>query len=710
MLISLNWLSDFVDLPSSLDARELAEHFTLTCAEVEDVIQVRKGDRTPAETISTIDDWVIEIENKSITHRPDLWGHYGIAREIAAMLALPLKVLEVAPGDELDDESLPTIPIEIDDPKACPRYSGMVIEGVGSSRRAGIAELMQARLANVNIRPINALVDLSNYVMAELGQPTHAFDAAKVDKIEVAISQGGEKFSTLDEMVRTMPTGTVMIQSNRKNVAIGGIMGGLDTEVTAMTKSVLLESANFDAVTIRRAATALGLRTEASARFEKSIDPAMTVLAIARFIHLARQQFSDLELVSHLSDCFPNPPAPLSVSVDPGYVSALIGKNISLAQMKSILETLEFKVTDHEDRVDVLVPSFRATKDIECEADVIEEIARFIGFGNIEPALPRATVRFFEPNRLHALEKRSLEVFCLSEGYHEIRDYNWYSREWLEQLGYNPGPSITLKNPAMQSADHMRKSLVPGLLQAAELNRRELPALKIANIGSVFEPAGDSAKVETMQRRNLGLLSMTRSKKAEDQLLEDMKGSLSKWARATLDRELMFTEAGDAALPWENPRQAARLKCDGRQIGMISSVPLDLRRRIDEHFTAWSVVVAELILTDLADHKREARRLTPIPEFPVVDLDFSVLTDADRHYEHLHERLCSFNHVLLRRLSFEGSYTGQNLPAGKRSLLLRAHIGDARRTLTDDDIKGFSRDFETFLEGCGLEMRRQMSP
>ncbi len=704
MLVSVSWLRDFVDIPPEVDPRELAERFTLTCAEVEDVVQIKKGDRTPAETVSTIDDWVIEIDNKAITHRPDLWGHYGIAREIAAMLGLTLKPLEVVPGDELDDESLPTIPIEIDDAKACPRYSGILIEGV---RPQPSPELMQARLANVNIRCINALVDLSNYVMAELGQPTHAFDAARVDKIEVAISQGGEKFTTLDGVRRTVPPGTVMIQRNRENVAIGGVMGGLETEVTAMTKTILLESATFDAATIRRAATAMGLRTEASARFEKSLDPAMTVLAIARFIFLARQQFPDLKLTSHLSDCFPDPAAPLSVSVDPVYVSALIGKNISLAQIKGILEALEFKVTDHEDRVDVLVPSFRATKDIECEADIIEEIARFIGFGNIEPVLPHAQVRYFEPNRIHGLEKRSLRMFCLSEGYHEIHDYNWYHQDWLKRLGYDPDDSMTLLNPAACGTEKLRKSLVPGLLYAAELNRRELPALKMVNIGSVFEGSGEvAAKVKDLQSRHLGLLSMTRSKKAEDHLLEEMKGSLNKWARALFDGEVSFVAVGDAGLPWENAQKTAHMKLGEQRIGLITAVPLDLRRKIDEHFTAWSVALAELNLTALADRKSQARMLPPIPEFPIVELDFSLLSDADRCYEELHQQLRTFGHPLLRRLSFEGSYQGKNLPAGKRSILLRARIGDRRRTLNDDDIKAFSQTFEEFLRDHGLEIRR----
>lgn len=704
MLISLNWLRDFVDIPADADVHSLAERFTTTCAEVEDVTHIEEGGRTPAETVATAEDWVIEIDNKSITHRPDLWGHYGIARETAAMLKLPLKSPALAENDLLVDESRPEIPIEIDDPQLCPRYSGIMLEGV-SSKPSSLD--MQARLAAVGIRPINALVDMTNYVMAELGQPMHAFDGDKVSRIEVAVSRPGEKFVTLDGVERTLPAGALMIQSARRNVALAGIMGGLDTEVTPATRRILLESANFDAATIRRCAATLGHRTDASARFEKSLDPALTVPAIARFIHLARQQFPDLRLTSRLSDCFPNPPQPRCIRIEPGYVAALIGKSVSLAQMKDILEALEFKVDDHDDHVEVMVPSFRATKDIEGQADVIEEIARFVGYENIEPQLPHATVRHFEPNAMHRLERQTLRVLCLSEGYHEIHDYNWYHDDWLRRLGYDPGESITLKNPAAAGMNKLRKTLAPGLLYAAELNRRELPTLKLLNIGSVFDGStSDAAKPDDLQRRHLGLLSMIRNKKAEDHLLDDMKGSLCKWTRELFGRDLSFVAAGRVSLPWEHPQKRAGITLGDREVGRISATPLDLRRKIDEHFAAWSVVLAELNLTALADCTAEVRKLPPISEFPVVELDFSILVDAAGRYEELSKQLGSFEYPLLRRLTFEGSYQGGSLPPGHRSILLRACIADDRRTLTDEDISAFSSAFERFLTSLGLELRR----
>lgn len=703
MLISLNWLREFVDIPESLDPRELGERFTITTAEVEEVVHLKPGDTTAAETVCEVEDWVIEVDNKSITHRPDLWGHYGIAREVAAMLRVDLKPLDVTDGERLDDAALPEIPITIDDAMRCPRYSGLAISGVKDQPSPS---WMQARLAHVGIRPINALVDLTNYVMAEIGQPMHAFDGDVVKRIEVAVRAGGEKFTTLDGVERTLPPDAVMIQADRRDVALAGIMGGLHTEVGPQTKTILLESANFDAATIRRCATALGHRTEASARFEKSLDPALTVLAIARFVQLAEPMFPEVTLASRLSDCFPHPPEPLLVQVDPGFVSKFIGRNIAFAEMKSILEALEFKIEDGDDTIGVAVPSFRATKDIESEADIIEEIARFVGYGNIPPQLPQATLRRFLPNAQHQIERRTLELLCGGEGYFEIHDYNWYHEDWLAKLHYDPEPSVRLRNPAASGLTRMRHSLVPGLLHAAELNRRTWPAVRLLNIGSTFVPA-DSASddIQLQQCRHLGLAAMTRGKKAADDLLVDIKQSLSRWARTLLDAVVSYRSAAPSA-PWEESQRTVEILIGGEPVGRVSAINLETRRHIDEHFTAWSVVVAEVDLGRCGPVRAPQHRLLEVPPFPEVALDYSVLVNADRNYEQLVSGLQQFDHGLLRRLSLEGSYEGKNLPAGKRSLLLRARIGEATRTLQEDDIKGFASALETFITDHGLEIRR----
>jgi phenylalanyl-tRNA synthetase beta chain len=797
MLISLNWLRDFVDLPAGLDVHRLAERFTMTCAEVEGVERIEVGAKgliaarietieplaqtrdlrrvvvdTGKERLTTIsaapvlhtgrcvvfappgartqatgkiesaqvagqasagmildgaslgiamaedeaifcppgmpageaippemlDDWVIEVDNKSITHRPDLWGHYGIARELAAMFDVPLRDYPLAPLAELTGDPLPEIPITIDDPERCPRYSGLRMTGVGHQP----APLwMQVRLGHVGMRPIDCLVDLSNYIMAELGQPTHAFDGDKLAGIEVGLAAEGAKFTTLDGVARTLPPNALMIQARRRDVALAGIMGGLETEVSAGTRSILLESANFEAAGIRRCATALGLRTEASARFEKSLDPANTVRAIQRFVFLARQEFPELALASRLSDCFPNPPRPISVDIDPRFVRRFMGHDVSDAEMTRILTAIGFEVAPAEDKLRVKVPSYRATKDIRIEADVIEEIARNVGYDNIASKLPEVAVRHFPANAQHVRERDTLRELCLGRGYAEIHGYIWYDDEWVRTLGMPAPDSITLRNPAAAGQETLRTALLPGLLAAGNRNRHQLDAFKLIEIGTVFTPGDDVAN----QSRHLGLLCARRGKQTEDALFAELKGDLETWAWHVLGCTVAFSQADGDQPVWAHPQKTAAVVVGGVPCGTVSVVPLALRRAMDEHLGSWGLAWAELALDALTEVHRESTQLERAAEFPEVELDFSMLVPAELRYGAVNERLAGFAHPLLRQISFVTAYTGKSVPAGKRSLTYRVRIGAMDRTLTDADLTEFRKQFTACIADCGFESR-----
>ncbi len=694
MLISLNWIRDFVDLPGNVDPRALAERFTVTTAEVEGVEQVG-------------DDWIIEIDNKSITHRPDLWGHYGIAREIAAMYGLPLKPYPVTPLDELMDKNLPQVPIVIDDLAKSPRYSALRFSG---AKARPSPPWMQARLTHVGLRPIDILVDLTNYIMAELGQPMHAFDAKGIDRIEVAAAQPGEKFATLDGVQRTMPPGALMIQSNRRSIAIAGVMGGADTEITSATMDLLLESANFEPATIRRCAAALGLRTDASARFEKSLDPNNTVLAIQRFVHLARPELPDLRLTSRLSDAFPSPPRPVSIRIDPKFVSSYVGREVAAGQIEKILTALAFKVRPDGNKLEATVPSFRATKDIGIEADITEEVARFVGYSSIEPALPIVTIRYTKPDAMHRLERETLELLCRGMSYAEIHRYIWFDDNWLSTLGYDHGATIKLRNPAAAGQERLRTTLIPGLLAAIDLNRRHLDRFELLEIGSVFQSAirNSQSAIPDNEERHLALAVVAPGRKPahEDELLRRLKTDLETWAFQSFGQGLSYA-AADAAAPWEHEAKTAtvQLKPDGVPLGRITVVPVAAKRRIDEHLIAWSIAVAELNLSAVVDVAPAARKLAPVPPHPRIDLDFSVMSPADRRYMEIERELAGYDHPLLHRLAFVDSYEGGAVPAGMRSFTFRATIADPNRTLTDEDIQQFRASFIAFLQGRGLTLR-----
>jgi phenylalanyl-tRNA synthetase beta chain len=645
-------------------------------------------------------DWIIDIDNKSLTHRPDLWGHYGIARELAAMLGLKLKKYPVTPIAKLQDESLPQVPIEIDDPMLCRRYCGLMMTGL----KAQPAPLwMQVRLARVGMRPINLIVDLTNYVMADLAQPMHAFDGDKVDRIEVAVTKPADRFRTLDAVDRVMPAGALMIMSHRNPIALAGIMGGADTEVTETTEKLLLESANFDPACIRKTAGALGHRTEASARFEKSLDPEFTVLGIQRFHYLAARELPRMRLVSRLSDCYPTKMPPITVEVDLDYASRFMGQPVTFDQAKRVLERIAFKVSKGKNHSMVVkVPTFRATKDISIQADILEELARFIGYDNIRPELPRVTVRALEPDRMHHLQARSLAMMCEGRGYYEVHSYIWYDADWLKTINYQPNPTLELRNPAAAGQERLRREMAPNMLAFVDRNRHFFSDIRLAEIGSVFEPAAPGQ--DDAQYRHLTLARAGRGDEAA--LLKAVKADVETWVQQMTGRQVSYRQvAADKVLPWESPLQTVEVLADDRILGRVTVVPVECRLRIDQHLRRLGIVLAELRLNTIVDLDPPTTKLGRIPTFPEVELDFSVLTPAERHYAALADQLRAFSHPLLQRLWFVDSYEGAPIPAGQRSITLRARLGAAERTLTDDDLTAFRQAFVQYLETAGLKLR-----
>ncbi len=802
MLISLNWIKDYVDLPGALDPRDLAERLTVTTAEVEGTQRIVIGaeglivarvesvqpigenaklkeamlDLGGGKTATTVtaapvlhpgdhviyappgasvarlgtirestvanrpsvgmilpgdalgmelaaseavflgeefqpgdplaaelfEDWVIEIDNKSLTHRPDLWGHYGIAREIAAMLEMPLKPYPLAPAEMLHEGSRPAFSVSIANPHACRRYSGIVVEGV-PTRPAPL--WMQLRLGRVGLRPISGLVDLTNYIMTDLGQPMHAFDAAHADAIEVDWAKDGETFETLDGVKRTLTGDDLMIQSGGKSVAIAGVMGGAETEVSESTRSLLLESANFDPTTIRRTAGRLGLRTDASARFEKSLDPAHTETAIRRFLHLAREIYPDLSLATRLGDCFPSPPQSVHVSVNPQHVSRTIGAELSIDRATKILAPLGFGVSAQETAWRVSVPSFRAANDVSIEADVIEELARYVGYGNIPPAMPQVAMRRFEPNARHRLEKNTLTHFTSAEGFNEIHGYLWYDTAWLTQLGIDSGVCVELKNPAAAGLERFRRSLVPGLLAAANRNRHHFTKFSLIEMGSVFEP-GDP---DDRECRHVGLLMARRAKKADEALLIQLKGAVERWAWYQYARRINYVPtplaSAEAIGPWACPHRSASILLADTCVGSLSVIDSTLKRKMDDHWASWSIAWAELRLDGPALIDPRTESLSTIPAFPLVEMDFSFVVPATTAFAQVIDALGRFEHAAHRQTRFVESYEGKSVGSGKRSLTVRLIAGDTARTLSQSDTDDFHAAFETHLKGCGYEIR-----
>lgn len=432
---------------------------------------VLEGDYAPGTDIKSIidiDDVIIEIDNKSLTNRPDLWGHYGIAREIAAIYGRELKPMNLDNLEGSKDKA--KLDISVEDTEKCLRYSGLKIDGV---KKLETPLNMKVRLFYCGMRSISPLVDLTNYLMLEMGQPMHAFDSRQVESgIVVRSTKETTSFKTLDGVERKLPEDVLLICTKERPVAIAGIMGGENSEVLEDTTSILLESATFEGSSIRKSSTKIGLRTEASARYEKMLDPNMTVQAIQRFVKLLRDMQPDIQFASALTDVYCNKLEPIDIEITKPYIDKYIGNTLSTEKMVEILRALEFKVDVDGDTFRIKVPTFRATKDITIKVDIIEEITRVFGYDNIQPKTLDIALKPLQYNEERLLDHKVKEILSERFGASEVNSYIWYDNIFNSRVGIETNAQVKVLNPQAHDSNTLRDSMVPGMLSFAEKMKR----------------------------------------------------------------------------------------------------------------------------------------------------------------------------------------------------------------------------------------------
>ena len=428
-------------------------------------------------------DPVLDLDNKSLTHRPDLWGHYGFARELSAILKRPLKALDLVP----EWDSAPgEIPIRIEDEEGCPHYLCLRIDLGSPVGKSG--EAIARRLEAVGVRPHNDFVDLTNYLMLEIGQPSHAFDLDLVEGPEIAIlaAAEGETLTTLDGVSRKLFPRDLVIADARKNIALAGLMGGKETEIHEGTRRVLLESGVFHPTRVRRTSGKHSLRTDASSRFEKSLDPVLAPLALRRFAYL-------LEL-HRPQDTVLGPPSTAgvlqerkgTVSLSIPMASTALGLSLEPSGVETNLEALGFTTAMDGEAVTVEVPSWRATRDVEGPEDLLEEVGRLVGYDKIQAVPLLAPVQApIRDSRLVLARDLARRMAAAHQG-HETQGYSFLAETWVEKLGLDPKSFLRIRNPVQDGVPLVRKDPIASLLQQAEGNLREFPR------GALFELSKDT--------------------------------------------------------------------------------------------------------------------------------------------------------------------------------------------------------------------------
>ncbi len=650
---------------------------------------------TPLAELIPAEDLIVEIDNKSLTHRPDLWGHYAFARELSAIFRRALRPLPVADLGVYD--RLPAFPLKVEDPQGCPCYG--CLEFTLSAGAVPSPLVMQRRLHALGQRTYNLLVDMTNYAMLELAQPTHAFDGDLVRAIRVARMGRDGTFTTLDGQQRPLLADDLLIFNQDEPVALAGVMGGLNSEVRDSTTRVLLESANFWGSRIRRTAVRLDLRTESAQRFEKNQPPVNVKVAIARILKLVQdaganpQVTSRLTLAGDLEDRF----RPLEMSRQS--LCTMAGKEIPDDEVVSILCRLGFQASFQGDRLLVGIPPHRSERDIAIPADILEEVLRIYGYGKIEPKMPSVPIHPVHVHKPLRIEHKARRLLAAGHRFVEVHNYGWTDDRWLAQLGVDPRRPLVLKNPSAQQNRLLRTTLMPNLLALVRPNRVHRDSFRLLEIGHVYWQADDGGSVE--RNRLAGVSYSPGSQPPLEEHFRAIRGALEDLGRV-IGGQFTFAAGTQGDAPWQIPAHWAGVLCDGRPVGGLGVLTGKILQTVVEE---GQVVWFELAMDDLEGTLYPEVKYRPAPEFPGSWQDFSLVWDVARGFAALEERLDRFSHPLVMRREFLYVYKGKGLPPGKGSYTFRYWLGSWDHTLTSDEIDGFRRALLEFLQSEDIPLR-----
>jgi phenylalanyl-tRNA synthetase beta chain len=676
MKISPHWLRDFVDLP--VDYPRLADELTLAGVAVEGISG--EGENT-----------VFEME--ITTNRPDAMNHYGVAREASALYDLPLKpiVPKLPPSQGKSD-----VTIDIQEPELCPRFTAREIRGVTVKPSP---PHIAGRLQLLDQRPISNAVDATNYVLWESGKPTHVFDLDLLEgrRLVIRKARAGETLKTLDGVERKLSTEDLVVADAKKPVGLAGVMGGFDTMITEKTKNILIESAWWDPVTVRRMSKRHGIHTDASHRFERGADFESTVPSTNRVAELILESGGGtpvgdvIDVIARQLDLAP-------VELNPREVHRILGEKFSTLEISRILTRLGFTMLPGgEDSYLVHIPSWRL--DIEREIDIIEELARLHGYDKFPNTLPAYSG---EVRDLPDAQKDTrLRSSLLALGYNETISLTFISREDAKR--FSTAPELDLANPLSDEASVMRTSMVPSMLNMLTYNlNRGSDNVRLFEFGNVFEASG--AKALEMKRISIGatgsmdaevVRGLAPGAAARPFSFFDLKGDIESLL-APFSQWTLYYDAQTA--DYYHPGRSARAVLDGATVAQFGQIHPDVAaaRKLRQ-----DVFVAEIYLDRLYQHDLRQPRYEALPRFPAVERDFSFVFDDGVEFSKIYESVCGLGIAELRSFVPVEIFRGEKVGAGKYSILMRAKLQSSERTLRDDEVATWAGQIAKALEGLG---------
>ena len=656
---------------------------------------------TPLADALDLNDIILEIDNKSMTNRPDLWGHYGIAREIAALYDLPMTQFH---HFDRNVENTSGFHVTVEDAERCPRYLSAQIEGLNVKPAP---YQMQNRIWKVGMRPINALVDITNYVMLATGQPTHAFDSDHIAGHVIVRRAGeGEKLLLLNGKELALSSDDLVIADDAGVVGLAGVMGGAKDSILPDTSKVILEVANFDAKGIRRTALRYDNRTEASARYEKAIDPERCDQAFDLSMQLFSQLYPEMK-VTGLVDQYPEHLKPAEIDVALSWLERRLGKHLSPDEIKHKMELLGYGITFNGDNMHVVVPTWRSTGDVSIQADIMEEVARMYGYENFE-AEPITTTFDGAINQLDKdLERRIKEYLAIRCGMQEIFTYPWMEESYVNAVLQSTEGILSLSTPPSPAERFVRSSLLPNLCKAVVKNERYFDEFSIFETAQVFRDENytspyDPREKLPSQRKNVAGAFATTGKDITA-LFRKAKGVVEMMARYVHMEALTFKQAEKPVwadnVVWLNIYRGDEKVGDLALLAKKVSMACGIKNL--------NVMLFQLDQDSLVPLKSRTNTFTHLAEYPMTDYDISLLVDGSVQWKDVAQTVRGIKSELLHGAAFVDEYRGKQVPAGKKSLTLRLAIGSKDKTLTSAEIEEVASGvLNKIAKRFGAELRR----
>ena len=637
-----------------------------------------------------IDETTIDFEITS--NRPDCLSIIGLAREAAVTLKNEFKKPKVKVLEE-GDEAKDYVSVEIKEPDLCPRYAARVVKDV---KIGPSPNWMKDRLRAAGVRPINNIVDITNYVMLEYGQPMHAFDLKDVEgkKIIVRRALDGETLKTLDDQDRKLDSSMLVIADENRAVAVAGVMGGANSEISDNAKAILFESANFNGTAVRLAAKKLGLRTEASGRFEKGLDVENVIPALDRAVQLV-EELGAGTVCKGIIDCYVKKPEQVTLSLRPDKINAFLGTDISKAEMLDILKALEFEID--ESGSNVKVPSFRP--DVEREADLSEEIARFYGYNNIEATLLSGKAATLGKKTYKQSLEDIIKNTMISCGLYEAFTYSFTSPKDFDMLNL-PADSVlrnavVISNPLGEDYSIMRTTTIPGMLNVVSTNyNRRIDEARLFEMSFVYLP--ESLPIKELPKEK-PILTMGMYGKTD---FYELKGTVEELLLRLGIKEYEFAPVKDD--PAFHPGRTASLLIKGEYAGIIGEVhPMVSEKFECPERTYVGVVEVESLVKNSALETQ----YKPLPKFPAVSRDIAMLVKDEILVKQIEDIIKQRSGKILEDIKLFDVYKGKQVPEGMKSVAYSITFRASDRTLTDDEV---GKTMTKILEGLKNNIEAQL--